>query len=182
MTITETINDQFKKISPIIDDVKALPDTLKNINVSELNAKAQVLAHTALGQATGVYTDLTKRGEALVAKAKCLKVDDVRTDAQKTAADIKGKAEKLVDDVTEKADDFAGDVKEKAEALVADAKKRSEALVADAKATVAKVTGKAAPATPVAKKAPAKSAAPKKAAAKPAAKKAPVKKTTTPKA
>ena len=156
MTITATINAQVKSL---VEDVKALPESL--LDTSKLRAQAQGFAHTALGQATGVYADLTKKGEEFVAKAKGFTVDDIK----KTVGGLKGKAEEVVEDVTTKT-----------EGLAADAQKKAEAFVADARATVNKVTKKApvakpAPAKPVAKKAPAKPAA-KKAPAKPAAKKA----------
>ena len=156
MTITDTINAQVKSL---VDDVKALPESLRD--TSKLRAQAQGLAQTALSQATGVYADLTKKGEELVAKAKCFKVDDIK----KTVGGLKDKAEEVVEDVTSKTEGFAGD-----------AQKKADAFVADAKATVNKVTKKApiakpAATKPAAKKAPAKPAA-KKAPAKPAAKKA----------
>lgn len=129
------LNIQIKKIS---EDVRALPRAFRKVDVSELSTKAQSLAQTALGQATEVYTDLNRRGEAIVNKAKGIKADEVKTDAQKTATDFKGRAEKfadkaerLADDVADKADDFAEDVKGRAEELVADARKRSEELLAE---------------------------------------------------
>jgi len=149
MTITKNINAQVKSI---VADVKALPESFKKVDVAELRTQAQDFAKTALGQATGVYADLTKRGEALVTKAKGIKVEDLK---------------KTAEDAQKKAEDVAGDVQKKAESFVADASKKAEELVAEAKATVTKVTSKA----PAAKKAPAKPAA-KKAPAKPAAKKA----------
>ena len=151
MTITDTINAQVKSL---VEDVKALPETFKKVDVAELRAQAQGFAQTALGQATGVYAELTKKGEELVAKARGLKVEGVKADAQKAAADLKDKAEVI-----------SGDVKVKA-----------EELVADAKATVNKVTGKVPAGKPVATKPAAKKAPAKPAATKPAAKKAPVKK------
>lgn len=155
MTITDTINAQVKSL---VEDVKALPESFKKVDVADLRAQAQGFAHTAFGQATGVYADLTKKGEEFVAKAKGFKVDDIK----KTVEGLKDKAEEVVDDVTTKTEGFAGD-----------AQKKAEAFVADTKATVNKVTKKA-PAKPAAKKAPVKPAA-KKAPAKPAAKKAPAK-------
>lgn len=174
MTITTTINDQIKKVSPIIDDVKALPTSFKKVDVNELSNKAQSLAQAALGQATGVYTDLTKRGDAIVSKAKGLRSYDVKT-AQKTVADLRVRVEKLAD----KAEDFAEDLAE-------DVMEKTESLVSDAKASVAKVTGKKPAVKPAAKKTPAKPAAKpaakkttaKPAAKKPAAKKPAAKKTT----
>ena len=138
MTITDTINAQVKSL---VEDVKALPETFKKVDVAELRAQAQGFAQTALGQATGVYAELTKKGEELVAKAKGLKVEGVKADAQKAAADLKDKAEVI-----------SGDV------LV-----MAEELVADAKATVNKVTGKVPAAKPAATKPAAKKAPVKKA-------------------
>lgn len=152
MTITDTITAQVKSL---VEDVKALPESFRKVDVADLRAQAQGFAHTALGQATGVYADLTKKGEEFVAKAKGFKVDDIK----KTVEGLKDKAEEVVDDVTTKTEGFAGD-----------AQKKAEAFVADTKATVNKVTKKAPVAKPAAKK-----PAAKKAPAKPAAKKAPVK-------
>lgn len=152
MTITDTINAQVKSL---VADVKALPESFKKVDVNELRTQAQDFAKTALGQATGVYADLTKKGEELVSKAKGLKVDDIK---------------KTAEDAQKKAEDVAEDVQKKAESFVADASKKAEELVAEAKATVTKVTGKAT-AKPAAEKPAAKPAA-KKAPAKPAAKKA----------
>lgn len=139
MTITDTINAQVKSI---VEDVKALPETLKKIDVADLQKQAQGLAQTAVGTATSAYADLAKKGEEFVNKAKGLKVDDIK----KTVEDS-------VDDVTKQAKGFADD-----------AQKRVEGLVDDAKATVTKVTGKSAPAKKTAsKKAPANKTAAKKA-------------------
>ncbi len=144
MTITDTINAQVKSI---VEDVKGLPETLKKIDVADLQKQAQGFAQTAVGTATSAYADFAKKGEELVNKAKGLKVDD-----------IKKTVDSSVEDVTKSAKGFADD-----------AQKRVEVLVGDAKATVTKVTGKKAPA----KKAPAKKAPAKKA---PAAKKTAAKK------
>lgn len=148
MTITDTINAQVKSL---VADVKAFPESFKKVDVNELRTQAQGFAKTALGQATGVYADLSKKGEGLVSKAKGLTVDDLK----KTAEDAQKKAEVVVEDVQKKAESF-----------VADASKKAEEFVAEAKATVSKVAKK----TPVAK--PAAKPAAKKAPAKPAAKKA----------
>ena len=168
MTITDTINAQVKSL---VDDVKALPESFKKVDVADLRAQAQGFAQTAFGQATGVYAELTKKGEELVARAKGFKVDDIK----KTVEDLKSRAEDVAEDASKKAD-----------SLVGDASKKAEALVADAKATVSKVTQKASAAKPAATKAPAKPAATKpaatKAPAKPAAKKAPAKKAAPKKA
>ncbi len=137
MTITDTINAQVKSI---VEDVKALPETLKKIDVADLQKQAQGIAQTAVGTATSAYADLAKKGEELVNKAKGLKVDDIKKTVDGT-----------VDDVTKHAKGFADD-----------AQKRVEGIVEDAKATVTKVTAKKAPA----KKAPAKKAPAKKTAAK----------------
>jgi heparin binding hemagglutinin HbhA len=155
MTITNTINAQVKSL---VEDVKALPGTLKKVDVADLRSQAQGLAKSALGQATGVYADLSKKGEGFVTKAKGFKVDDIK----KTAEGAQKKAEVVAEDVQKKAESF-----------VADASKKAEEFVAEAKATVTKVTSKAPAAKPAAKKPAAKPAA-KKPAAKPAAKKAPV--------
>jgi heparin binding hemagglutinin HbhA len=150
-TITEQINAQVKSI---VDDVKALPETLKKVDVAELQKQAQGFAQTAVVTATSAYADLAKKGEELVAKAKGLTVDD-----------LKKTVDSSVEDVTKQAKGFADD-----------AQKRAETAFAEAKATVTKVTGKPAPKAP-AKKAPAKKTAAKKAPAKKApAKKAPAKK------
>jgi heparin binding hemagglutinin HbhA len=146
MTINETINAQVKSI---VEDFKALPETLKKIDVADLQKQAQELAQTALGTATAAYADFAKKSEELVAKAKGLKVDD-----------IKKTVDSSVEDVTKQAKGFADD-----------AQKRAEGLVADAKATVTKVTGKkpakkASAKKPAAKKTAAKKAPAKKTAAK----------------
>jgi heparin binding hemagglutinin HbhA len=144
MTITDTINAQVKSI---VEDVKALPETFKKIDVADLQKQAQGFAQTAVGTATSAYADLAKKGEELVNKAKGLKVDDL----------------------TKSAKGFADDATKTAKGFADDASKRAEDLVEDAKATVTKVTAKKAPA----KKAPAKKAPAKKA---PAAKKTAAKK------
>ena len=46
MTITDTINAQVKSI---VEDVKALPETFKKIDVADLQKQAQGFAQTALG-------------------------------------------------------------------------------------------------------------------------------------
>ena len=147
MTITDTINAQVKSI---VEDVKALPETFKKIDVADLQKQAQGFAQTALGTATSAYADLAKKSEELVNKAKGLKVDDV----------------------TKTAKGFADDATKTAKGFADDATKRAEGIVDDAKATVTSLTGKApakkAPAKPAAKKtaakkAPAKKTAPKKA-------------------
>ena len=146
MTINDTINAQVKSI---VEDFKALPETLKKIDVADLQKQAQDLAQTALGTATAAYADFVKKSDELVNKAKGFKVDDIK----KTVDGLKGKAEDSVEDVTKQAKGFADD-----------AQKRVEGLVEDAKATVTKVTAKKAPAKKTAaKKAPAKKTAPKKA-------------------
>lgn len=143
MSITETLNNQVKSI---VEDVKALPASFKKVDVADLKKQATTFAQSTLGQATGVYVDLTKKGEELVSKAKGLKVEDVKSDVQKAAADLKVKAEVIADDT----------------------KAKAEELVTEAKATVNKVTNKAPATKPAAKKPAAKKATP----AKPAAKKA----------
>jgi heparin binding hemagglutinin HbhA len=149
MTITDTINAQVKSI---VEDVKALPETFKKIDVADLQKQAQGFAQTALGTATSAYADFAKKSEELVNKAKGLKVED-----------IKKTVDSSVEDVTKQAKGFADD-----------AQKRAEGLVADAKATVTSLTGTKAPAK--------KAAAKKPAAKKTAAKKAPAKKTAPKKA
>ena len=79
MTITDTINAQVKSI---VDDVKALPETLKKIDVADLQKQAQGLAQTAVGTATTAYADFAKKGEELVNKAKGFKVDDLKKTAK----------------------------------------------------------------------------------------------------
>jgi heparin binding hemagglutinin HbhA len=149
MTITETINAQLKSI---VDDVKALPETLKNVDVA-LQKQAQV----AVGQAASAYAELAKKGDELVAKAKGLTVDDV----------------------TKQAKGFADDAQKLAEGLVADAKATVTKVTGKpepkpaAKSAPAKPAAKSAPAKPAAKSAPAKPAA-KSAPVTPAAKTAPV--------
>ncbi|MGZ5369555.1 MAG: hypothetical protein ACXWXV_10645 [Aeromicrobium sp.] len=143
MTITDTINAQVKSL---VADVKALPESVKKVDVKDLRTQAENLAKSALDQASGVYADLSKKGEELVSKAKGVKVDDFK----KTAEDAQKKAEDVAEDVQKKAEEF----------------------VADAKATVNKVTKKAEATKPAARKPAAKPAA-KKAPAKPAAKKTP---------
>ena len=130
MTVTETITTQLKSL---VDDVKGLPETLKKVDIADLQKQATGFAQVAATQATAVYTDLAKKSEDIVAKAKGIKVDDVTTQAKSFA-----------DDATKQAKGFAGD-----------AQKRAETLVADAKASVSKVTGKAPAAkAPTAPKAP----------------------------
>lgn len=163
MTITDTINAQVKSL---VADVKALPESFKKVDVKDLRTQAENLAKSALDQATGVYADLSKKGEELVSKAKGLKVDDLK---------------KTAEDAQKKAEDVAEDVQKKAESFVADASKKAEEFVAEAKATVTKVTKKAEATKPAAKKPAAKPAA-KKAPAKPAAKKAPAAKPAADKA
>lgn len=154
MTITDTINAQVKSL---VADVRALPESVKKVDVKDLRTQAENLAKSALDQASGVYADLSKKGEELVSKAKGLKVDDFK---------------KTAEGAQKKAEDVAEDVQKKAESFVADASKKAEEFVADAKATVNKVTKKAEVTKPAVKKPAAKPAA-KKAPAKPAAKKAP---------
>jgi|GEM_PF-4563772 len=132
----------------IVDTIKSLPETLKKVEIADLQKQATELATGAVETAKGTYTDVTKRGEELVNKAKGLKVEDLK----KTVASLRTKATDGVED----------------------AQKKAESLVDDAKETVAKVTGQTKPA---AKKAPAKKAPAKKPVAKKApAKKAPAKK------
>ncbi len=75
MTITDTINAQVKSI---VEDVKGLPETLKKIDVADLQKQAQGLAQTAVGTATSAYADFAKKGEEFVNKAKGFKVDDIK--------------------------------------------------------------------------------------------------------
>src|SRR3954469_20153768 len=118
MTITDPINAQVKSL---VEDVKALPETFKKIDVADLQKQAQGFAQTALGTATSAYADFAKKSEELVNKAKSLKVDD-----------IKKTVDSSVEDVTKTAKGFADD-----------AQKRAEQLVTDAKTQVTKVTSKA---------------------------------------
>jgi heparin binding hemagglutinin HbhA len=163
-TITETINAQVKSI---VDDVKALPETLKKVDVAELQKQAQGFAQTAVGTATSAYADLAKKGEELVARAKGIRIED-----------LKKTVDNGVEDVTKQAKGFADD-----------AQKRAEQFVTEAKTQVTKATSKAPTTTRTtaeqvdttvkktpepAKKAPAKKAPAARKA--PTAKKAPVKK------
>ena len=118
----------------IVDTIKSLPETLKKVEIADLQKQATEFATGAVETAKGTYTDVTKRGEELVNKAKGLKVEDLK----KTVASLRTKATDGVED----------------------AQKKAESLVDDAKETVAKVTGQTKPA---AKKAPAKKAPAKKA-------------------
>ncbi len=148
MTISDTINAQVKSI---VADVEGLLDTLRKVDVADLQKQAQGLTQTAVGTATSAYADLVKKSEELLAKAKGLKVDDLT----KTA---KG----FADDASKQAKDFADDAKAtvtKVTAKKAPAKKAA-AKKAPAKKTAAKKT--AAKKT-AAKKAPAKKAPAKKA-------------------
>jgi heparin binding hemagglutinin HbhA len=138
MTINDTINAQVKSI---VEDFKALPETLKKIDVADLQKQAQELAQTALGTATAAYADFVKKSDELVNKAKGLKVDDL----------------------TKTAKGFADDATKTAKGFADDATKRAEGLVDDARATVTKVTKKAPAKKTAAKKAPAKKTAAKKA-------------------
>lgn len=169
MTITESINASVKSL---VDDVKGLPKSFKKVDVADLRSQAQGLAKNAVGQAAGAYAGLTKQGEKLVSKAKGIKVEDVRADAHKAAADVKDKAEELVDDVLEKAEEVVHDVrktvnkaatKTPAKAPVAPEPAATEPVVT---ATATKAAVKTAAKKPAAKK-PSTTAA-----AKPAAKKA----------
>src|SRR4051794_34759454 len=107
-TITDTINAQVKSI---VEDVKGLPETFKKIDIADLQKQAEGLVQTAVGTATATYADLAKKGEGFVAKAKGLKVDD-----------IKKTVDNGVDDVTKSAKGFADDAQKRAEQLVTDAK------------------------------------------------------------
>jgi len=95
MTINDTINAQVKSI---VEDFKALPETLKKIDIADLQKQAQELAQTALGTATAAYADFVKKSDELVNKAKGLKVDDVTKTAKGFADDATKRAEGLVDD------------------------------------------------------------------------------------
>jgi heparin binding hemagglutinin HbhA len=152
-TITETINAQVKSL---VDDVKALPETLKKVDVADLQKQAQGLAQTAVGTATSAYADLAKKGEELVAKAKGLKVED-----------IKKTVDSSVEDVTKQAKGFADDAQKRAEQFVTDAKTQVTKVTSKAPTTVRKAAEKVdttVKKTPEpAKKAPAKKAPAKKA-------------------
>ena len=138
----------------IIDTIKSLPETLKKVEIADLQKQATEFAQGTVESAKGTYADVAKRGEELVTKAKGLKVEDLK----KTVASLRTKAEEGVEDVQKKAEELVDDAKE------------------TAKETVAKVTKKA-PAKPAAKKPAAKKAPAKKPAAKKTvAKKAPAKK------
>ena len=60
MIITDTITTQVKSL---VEDVKGLPATIKKVDVKHLRSQAEDFAKTARTQATGVYADLTKKGE-----------------------------------------------------------------------------------------------------------------------
>ena len=167
-------------------------DKLKK-DLNEFSVKAEKFAQSVLGSATTTYTDLTKKGEELVANARKMKFDDAADAVEKVVVALANRAEQLansfegtVDEAAEKAKKRADELATKAKKLTPeDVRKIVDEFVDDARAAVvgmgAKVTGKApakkkpvkkAPAKKTAKKAPAK-----KAAAKKAAKKAPAKKT-----
>ena len=93
MSITTTINAQVKAI---VDDVRALPETIKKIDIADLQKQAEGLVQTAVGTATATYTDLTKRGEDVVSKAKGIKVEDIRKTVDHAADDAQKRAEQLV--------------------------------------------------------------------------------------
>jgi heparin binding hemagglutinin HbhA len=172
MTITETINAQLKSI---VDDVKALPETLKNVDVA-LQKQAQV----AVGQAASAYAELAKKGDELVAKAKGLTVDDVTKQAKGFADDAQKLAEGLVADAKATVTKVTGKPESKPAAKTAPVKPAAKtapvkpaAKTAPVKPAAKTAPAKTAPVTPTAKTAPAKAAA-KTAPAKPAAKTAPV--------
>ena len=122
MSITTTINAQVKAI---VDDVRALPETIKKIDIADLQKQAEGLVQTAVGTATATYTDLTKRGEDVVSKAKGIKVEDIRKTVDHAADDAQKRAEQLVTDaknqvtkVTSKAPTAAREAAEKVDTTV----------------------------------------------------------------
>jgi len=98
MSITDTINSQIKSV---LDDIRALPSSVKGIDVAGLQKKAETLATTALGSATAAYSDLVKKSDDLVGLAKGLTVDDVKTAAE----DFAGRAEVFVSELRGKVAD-----------------------------------------------------------------------------
>lgn len=71
--ITDTITTQVKNL---LADAKALPGTLRSIDLAELPKQAQGLAQTAATVATGVCSDLLKRGSDLVSGLGQTKSDE----------------------------------------------------------------------------------------------------------
>ena len=98
MSITDTINAQIKSV---LDDIRALPTTVKGIDVVGLQKKAEALAQTALGSATAAYSDLVKKSDDLVTLAKGLTVEDVRA----AADDLAARAETIVSELRGKVED-----------------------------------------------------------------------------
>ena len=128
MSITDTINAQLKSL---LDDILALPASVKSFDVAGLQKKAEELTQTALGSATAAYSDLVKKSDDLVPLAKGLTVDDVKVAAEEFAAsaegfvsELRGKVEDVkVDNLKSAVDDF----KEKADSLVDDLKDKADA-------------------------------------------------------
>ncbi len=134
----------------IVDTIKSLPETLKKVEIADLQKQATEFAQGTIESAKGTYADVTKRGEDLVTKAKGLKVEDLK----KTVASLRTKAEEGVEDVQKKAEETVAKV------------------TGQTKPAAKKAPAKPAAKKPAAKKAPAKKATAKKATAK----KAPAKK------
>ena len=145
MSITDTINAQIKSV---LDDIRALPTTVKGFDVAALQKKAESLAQTALGSVTSAYADLAKKSDDLVTLAKGLTVDDVRAAADDFAsraeafvAELRGKVEDVkVDDLKDAVDDF----REKADVLVDDLKDRADEIIDELTSKAEDLTGKAA--------------------------------------
>lgn len=128
----------------IVDTIKSLPETLKKVEIADLQKQATEFAQGTIESAKGTYADVTKRGEDLVTKAKGLKVEDLK----KTVASLRTKAEEGVEDVQKKAEETVAKV------------------TGQTKPAAKKAPAKPAAKKPAAKKAPAKKATAKKAPAK----------------
>jgi len=128
----------------IVDTIKSLPETLKKVEISDLQKQATEFAQGTIESAKGTYADVTKRGEDLVSKAKGLKVEDLK----KTVTSLRTKATDGVEDVQKKAEETVAKV------------------TGQTKPAVKKAPAKPAAKKPAAKKAPAKKATAKKPAAK----------------
>ncbi len=90
----------------IVDTIKSLPETLKKVEIADLQKQATEFAQGTIESAKGTYADVTKRGEDLVTKAKGLKVEDLK----KTVASLRTKAEEGVEDVQKKAEETVAKV------------------------------------------------------------------------
>jgi len=122
----------------IVDTIKSLPETLKKVEIADLQKQATEFAQGTIESAKGTYADVTKRGEDLVTKAKGLKVEDLK----KTVASLRTKAEEGVEDVQKKAEETVA----KVTGQTKPAAKKAPAKPAAKKATAKKATAKKAPA------------------------------------